>query len=158
MAEMTPEALDAVYRQMAEAQVQPAQPEQAAPPPGGSLLNARSTRRSNSAPQEQDFEYDPFAFSHMKESAPETIPPESIKMTGKQTPNLGKTQSFLGQFNDAVLYFPDAIINKGIEALELTGVIDNSSYASDVRNKRNYLSRVFNASDFATKEKIAGTM
>ena len=153
LATMSPEYRDALYAQMSEAQGTPTSPPPAPPEPNeADKFNARINKENPRTEMTLD-ELIAKNSAPVKES-PQTGSPV-VQGTAKPPSDIGAVQSFLGAFNDAVLYLPDAAINRAVQALEITGAIDSPK---DERMNRNFLQRAFNASDYKTKQEIAGTL
>ena len=154
LATMTPEYRDALYAQMAEAQGTPAPAGPPAPPPVNEAEKLTAKINTQSPPTEMTLE-DLIARNNAPvEEKSQTVSPV-IRGTAKPPVDTGLAQSFFGAFNDAVLYLPDAAINRAVQALEITGLIDSPK---DERLNRNFLQRTFNAADYKTKQEIAGTI
>jgi len=81
---------------------------------------------------------------------------EAAKLTfvgRKNEGDLGLQRAFLGAFNKAVLYLPDAAINAAIRGMESEGIL---KAPVDPAQNRDFLERTFNAVNFEQKEKILG--
>jgi hypothetical protein len=154
LANMTPEYRDALYAQMAEAQGTPVPAGPPAPPPLGEAEKLTAKINKQNPPTEMTLE-DLIAKNSAPVEEKSQVGPSVIQGTAKPPPDTGLAQSFFGAFNDAVLYLPDAAINRAVQALEITGLIDAPK---DERLNRNFLQRTFNAADYKTKQEIAGTI
>lgn len=160
---MSLEQYDALSAQMSEAQGLPKPQSLAggnvstAPPSDEKVLADRMQAQEPQIYDEKSWLAEQEKTRARTQNSPnQTVPsPATPIASAKAEPDLGRMQSFFGQFNDAVLYLPDAVINRAVQALEITGLIDAPK---DERLNRNFLQRTFNAADYKTKEQIAGTV
>ena len=83
------------------------------------------------------------------EEAPSRVTGVST-VEGESVPgvNLGAIGSVARGFNDIILALPDAAINAVVDGLEMAGIVDK------VDEPRNFLSRVFNSSDYKAQRVI----